>query len=57
MSQIRNIVVSIIALIILFFIMQQASKIGELNFFFTLVTALIVVLILWNVARRLIKGY
>ena len=56
MSQIRNIVFSIISLIILIFIIQQASKMGAPPIF-TLVTALIVVLILWNVARRLIKGY
>jgi predicted PurR-regulated permease PerM len=56
MSQIRNIAVSIFALIILFFIVQQAIKIGAPPIF-TLVAAFIVVLILWNVVRRLIRGY
>jgi uncharacterized membrane protein YjjP (DUF1212 family) len=56
MSQIRNIAISIIALIILFFIIQQANKIGTPNIFI-FVIGFMVVLIIWNVARRLIKGY
>lgn len=56
MSQIRNIVFSVIALIILYFIVGQAIKIGAPNIF-TLVAAFMVVLILWNIVRRLISGY
>jgi hypothetical protein len=56
MSQIRNIAISIIALIILYFIVQQAMEIGAPNVFLLFV-AFMVVLIIWNVARRLLAGY
>ena len=55
-SQIRIIVVSIIALIIIYFLVRTANQIGAPNIF-TLVAALMVILILWNLARRLIRGY
>jgi len=56
MSQITNIIVSIIALIIIFFFIRTARLIQAPNIF-TLVAVLIVIIILWNVGRRLIKGY
>ncbi len=56
MGQLRNIIVSVVALIILFFFVQTARSLGAPNVF-TLVAALMVVLILLNVARGLIRGY
>ena len=55
-SQIRNIMVSIIALIIIYFFVRTANQIGAPNIF-TLVAAFMVIIILWNVARRLIRGF
>ena len=56
MSQIKNIVVAIIALIIVYFFIQTARMMGAPNIF-SLVGALMIVLILFNVGRRLIRGY
>jgi hypothetical protein len=56
MSQIRNIAVSIVALIIVFIFVQQAGRIGAPPIF-TLVAVFVVFLILWNVVRRLLRGY
>ena len=56
MSQIRNIVVSIIALIIILIFIRTANMIMAPGIF-TVVAVLMVLLILWNVARRLIRGY
>ncbi len=56
MSQIRNIIVSIIALIINYFFIKMANTIGAPNIF-TMVGALMVLMILWNIARRLIRGF
>lgn len=56
MSQIRNIFVSIIALIIIYFFVRTANMMGAPNIF-TMVAAFMVIMILWNVARRLIRGY
>ena len=56
MSQIRNIFVSIIALIIIYFFIRTANMMMAPNIF-TIVAALMIVMILWNVARSLIRGY
>ena len=56
MSQIRDIIVSLVALIIIYFFIQTATRMGAPNIF-TLVAALMVILILFNVGRRLIRGY
>lgn len=56
MSQIRNIFVSIIALIIVYFFVRAANMIGAPNIFM-IVAGLMVVMILWNVAKGLIRGY
>lgn len=57
MSQIRTIVVSVIALIIIFFFIKTASVIGAPSNIFTLVAGLMVLMILWNVGKKLIRGY
>jgi hypothetical protein len=54
-NQISSIIVSIIGLIILYMFFRVANQIGAPNIF-TFVGALMVFLILWNVARRLIRG-
>jgi len=56
MSQIRNILVSIVALVIIYFFVQTANSIGAPSIFM-LVAALMVVLILFNLGRGLIRGY
>lgn len=56
MSQIRSIIVAIIALIFIYFFIQTAQMIGAPRNM-TLVAGLMVVLILYNVVRRLIRGY
>ena len=56
MSQIKNIVVAIIALIIVYFFIQTANMIGAPRNF-SLMAGLVVLMILYNVARRLIRGY
>ena len=56
MSQIRVTLVSIVALIILYFIYTQARAIAAPNVF-TLVVAFMAVMILLNVVRTWIRGY
>ena len=56
MSQIRNIIVSIIALIIIYFFIRTANSIGAPSIF-PIVGGIMVLMILWNVAKRLIRGY
>jgi len=56
MSQIRNIIVAVIALIIVSIFVLQSRRIGA-PIISTFVAALAVILILWNVARRSIRGY
>ena len=56
MSQIKSIVVAIIAFIIVYFFIQTSRMMGAPDIF-PLAGALIVVLILFNVARRLIRGF
>ena len=56
MSQIRNIFVSIVALIIIYFFVRTANMMSAPPIF-TMVAALMVVMIIWNVAKRLIRGY
>jgi hypothetical protein len=56
MSQIRTTFVSIVALIILYFIYTQARAIAAPRNI-TLVMALMAVLIIFNVARTWLRGY
>jgi uncharacterized membrane protein len=56
MSQIRNILVAVIGLTIVYFFIQTARTMGAPSIF-TLVGILMVVLIIFNVARSLIRGY
>jgi chromate transport protein ChrA len=56
MSQIRTTLVSIVALIILYFIYTQARAIAAPRNI-TLVMALMAVLIIFNVARTWLRGY
>jgi len=56
MSQIRVTLVSIVALIMLYFIYTQARAIAAPRNM-TLVMALMAVLIIFNVARTWIRGY
>jgi hypothetical protein len=56
LSQIKNIAVSIIALIIIYFFIRTANMMGAPGIF-TVVAVLMVLMILWNAARRLIRGY
>ena len=54
--QIKGIIVSIIGLIILFIFFRVASQIGASNIF-TFVGVVMVFMILWSIARRLIRGF
>ena len=56
MSQIKNIVVAVIALVIIYFFTKTANMIGA-PIYFTVVAGLMVIMVLWNVAKRLIRGY
>jgi hypothetical protein len=56
MSQIKNIVVAVIALVIIYFFTKTANMMGAPNIF-TLVAGLMVIMVLWNVAKSLIRGY
>jgi chromate transport protein ChrA len=56
MSQIRTTLVSIVALIMLYFIYTQARAIAAPRNI-TLVMALMAVLIIFNVARTWLRGY
>ena len=56
MSQIKNIIVGIIGLVFIYFFIQQANSMGAPPIF-TMVAGLMVVMILINVGRRLIRGY
>ena len=55
-SQIRGILVSIIAVIILLIFFRVADQIGAPNIF-TFVGVFMVLLIIWNVTRRFIRGF
>ena len=56
MSQIKNIFIAVIALIIVYFFIQTSRMMGAPDVF-PLFGALIVVIILFGVARRLIRGH
>ena len=56
MSQIRSIFVAIVGLIFIYFFIQMANRINAPNYF-TLFAGLMVVMILFNVGRKLIRGY
>jgi len=56
MSQIKSIFAGIIGLIFIYFFMQTARSMGAPNIF-TLVAGVMVVMILFNVGRSLIRGY
>lgn len=56
MSQIKDIAVSIIALIIIYFFIRVANTIGAPNIF-TIIAIVIVLMILWYFARVLVRGY
>ena len=56
MSQIKSIFAGIIGLVFIYFFMQQANSMGAPNIF-TMVAGLMVVMILINVGRSLIRGY
>ena len=56
MSQIKSIIAGIIGLVFIYFFMQQANSMGAPPIF-TMVAGLMVVMILINVGRSLIRGY
>ena len=56
MSQIKGIFVAIIGLIFIYFFIQTANRINAPNYF-TLFAGIMVVMIIFNVGRRLIRGY
>ena len=56
MSQIKSIIMGIVGLVFIYFFIQQANSIGA-PLIFTLVAGLMVVMILINMGRSLIRGY
>lgn len=56
MSQIKSIFAAIIGLIFIYFFVQTARGMGAPNIF-TLVAGIMVIMILLNVGRSLIRGY
>ena len=56
LNQVRGILVSIIGLIILVIFFRVANQIGAPSIF-TFFGVFIVLLILWNVLRRLLRGF
>ena len=56
MSQIKSIFAAIIGLVFIYFFIQTANSMGAPNIF-TMVAGLMVVMILFNVGRGLIRGY
>ena len=56
MSQIKNIVVAVIALVIIYFFTKIANMMGA-PIYFTAVAGFMVIMVLWNVAKSLIRGY